>query len=149
MIITFCGHSGFIGTKEHEQKVLDILEESVREDTAEMYLGGYGGFDEFAYHCCKMFKEKHQNTKLVFVTPYITSDYQKNHLENLKSLYDYIIYPTIEDKPKRFAIIYRNRYMVDSADLLISYIEHNYGGAYQTYRYAKRKKKRICNLGRL
>ncbi|MBO5009275.1 MAG: hypothetical protein J6D20_01030 [Clostridia bacterium] len=148
MIITFFGHSGFIGTKEYEEKLLSFLEKNVGENPVQMYLGGYGGFDEFAYSCCKKYKENHPKASLIFVTPYITLEYQKNHLNRLKSLYDIILYPEIEDKPKRFAIYYRNKFMVESADFVITYVVHSYGGAYTAYKIAKRRGKNIFNLGK-
>ncbi len=61
-------------------------------------------------------------------------------------MYDDIIYPPIENAPLRFAIVKRNEYMVDIADLLICFVERKYGGAYRTLLYAGRKKKRIINL---
>ena len=149
MIITFFGHSDFIGTKEYEEKLLPFLEKNVGDAPVQMYLGGYGGFDEFAYSCCKRYKENHPKASLVFVTPYITLEYQKKHLERLKSLYDIILYPEIEDKPKRFAIYYRNKFMVESADFVITYVVHRYGGAYTAYNLAKRCEKNIFNLGKV
>ena len=148
MIITFFGHSGFIGTKEYEEKLLSFLEKNVGDNPVQMYLGGYGGFDEFAYSCCKKYKENHPKASLIFVTPYITLEYQKNHLDRLKSLYDIILYPEIEDKPKRFAIYYRNKFMVESADFIITYVVHSYDGAYTAYKIAKRRGKNIFNLGK-
>lgn len=112
-----------------------------------MYLGGYGGFDNFAYECCKKYKETHSRVSLVFVTPYISIEYQRNHLEFQKGMYDNIIFPDIENKPPKFAIIYRNKYMIEKADYVIAYIDHAFGGAYTTYKYAKTKKKEIYNLG--
>ena len=44
------------------------------------------------------------------------------------------------------AISKRNEWMVDRADLIIAYIEHDYGGAYKTIRYAQRKNKSIIYL---
>ena len=146
MIITFCGHSGYSKKEEDEIEVLDLLEKQIGYESAELYLGGYGGFDNFAYSCCKKYKEKHSNVSLVFVTPYFTIEYQKKHLSALKDQYDYIIYPEIEDRPKRFAITYRNRYMIDRADIVIAYIAHDWGGAFKTYQYAKSKGKIIINL---
>lgn len=146
MIVTFCGHAQFLKTKECEQKLLTFLENKVGDCSAEMYLGGYGGFDSFAYDCCKQYKKTHTGVSLAFVTPYLTVEYQRNHLEFQKARYDFIIYPEIESKPKRFAITYRNRYMVDMADIVIAYVAHKYGGAYSTYKYAKRKGKEIFNL---
>lgn len=146
MIVTFCGHSDFFGTNEDERRLLSFLDERVGDEPSEMYLGGYGGFDEFAYRCCKRFRENHAGTSLVFVTPYMSVEYQRNHLEYQKTRYDAILYPDIEDKPPRFAILYRNRYMVERADLVVACVSHSWGGAYTTYCYAKKKKKEIFNL---
>ena len=74
------------------------------------------------------------------------SDYQHNHLRFQKTMYDSVLYPEIENKPKRYAILYRNKYMVEKADYVIAYVSHNWGGAYSTYQYAKRKGKNIFNL---
>ena len=148
MIITFCGHSNFLSSVEYEEKILRLLEELVRDSHADIYLGGYGEFDNFAYRCCKKFQQHHKNISIVFITPYITLEYQKHHLNVLKDLYDSIIYPQIEDKPLRFAITYRNRWMIEKADFVISYISYKKGGAYATYKYAKSKGKIIFNLGK-
>ena len=146
MIITFCGHAQFRKTEEYEQKILAFLQEKVGNDPAEMYLGGYGGFDNFAYDCCNKFKETHSNIRLILVTPYLTVEYQKNHLDYQKTRYDAIVYPEIENKPPRYAITYRNKYMVEKADFVVAYITHDWGGAYKTYQYAKSKKKPIFNV---
>lgn len=125
------------------------MEKQIGDMKAELYLGGYGEFDSFAYQCCKKYKEIHSNVSIVFVTPYITIEYQKNHLHQMEDKYDYIIYPEIEDKPKRFAITYRNRYMIDCADIVIAYVDHDWGGAYKMYKYAQSKGKPIINLAEM
>lgn len=149
MIIAFCGHKQFTRGEEYEQTVLTFLEEKVRNQPADIYLGGYGDFDRFAYECCKKYKEAHPNISLVLVTPYLTIDYQRNYLQHQKETYDSVLYPEIEDKPKRYAIYYRNRYMVEKADYVVAYVSHDWGGAYTTYRYAKRIGKEIFNLAQL
>ena len=106
------------------------------EQSITFYLGGYGGFDEFAYNCAKKYKETHSSARLIFVTPYITEEYQRNRLCDMKNFYDGIIYPELERVPKKFAITYRNKYMARSADLVIAYITHDYGGAYSMYKEA-------------
>ena len=146
MIITFCGHGNFQKTEEYKKRLLSFFEERIGDDAADFYLGGYGNFDSFAYDCAKEYKAKHPKTSLVFITPYFDLSYQKKHLEDIKLRYDDIIYPEIEDKPRKFAITYRNRYMVESADCVVAYIDHDWGGAYQTYKHAKRKGKYIFNL---
>ena len=149
MIITFCGHSNFIESNEMEKKLLSILNESIGDSQADLYLGGYGSFDEFAFNCAKKYKSTHPNTHLFFITPYITENYQKNHLQQKAAEYDAIIYPDIENIPLRFAITYRNKYMIEKSDIVIVYLTHTWGGAYQTYKYAKRKNKRIINISNI
>ncbi len=146
MIVSFCGHSSYVESKEDEKKIIDFLERKAGNAPLSLYLGGYGAFDEFARRCGKKYQATHPNTELIFITPYMTLEYQKNHLEHLGGLYDDIIYPELESVPLRFAISYRNKWMVEKSDCVISYIKHTSGGAYQTYRFAKRKKKEIFNI---
>lgn len=110
------------------------------------FSGGYGAFDSFALFVGKEFKKTHPNTSLVFVTPYITIEYQKNHLEYLKTMYDDIIYPELEKVPLKFAISHRNKWMVEKADIVVAYVLHASSGAYKTYKYARTKGKEIFNL---
>ena len=49
MIVTFCGHAQFHKAEEYEQILLAFLEEKIGDQAADMYLGGYGGFDSFAH----------------------------------------------------------------------------------------------------
>ncbi len=146
MIITFCGHAQYTETREDEQKLLSLFAVLVGDRHTELYLGGYGSFDAFARKCGRKYQTAHPNTRLVFVTPYITASYQKTHLNYDKSLYDEILYPHLEEKPLRFAISYRNRWMVEQADYVIACVTHEWGGAYKTYQYAKRKQKQIFNI---
>lgn len=142
MVISFFGHRDFCESGAYEKKLLDILEDLVGQNVAEFYLGGYGEFDSFAYRCCKQYKKTHPHVKLIYVTPYLLQNDLKEKSEN----YDEILYPEIENVPPKFAILYRNRYMVEKSDLVISYIQYHRGGAYQAYSYARKKGKRIVAL---
>ena len=139
MIITFCGHSDFKETEEYKQKVLDFFERNIGNSSADIYLGEHGNFDNFAYTCCKTYKSTHSNISLIFVSPYLDIKPQRTD-------YDALIYPEIENKPLKFAITYRNKYMVEKADFVIAFVYRPFGGAYKTYKYAKSKQKTIFNL---
>lgn len=102
MIITFCGHKSFFATEEVRARLLEFLEKTVGDGSASFYLGGYGAFDEFAYLCCKEYQKTHSAVRLVFITPYITEDYQRNHLSANAKRYDEILYPNIENRPLSF-----------------------------------------------
>ena len=145
MIVAFFGHRNFVGTREHKGKIFSELGKFAA-DEIRLYFGGYGGFDAFAYSCCKEYKLMHKGISLIYVTPYITVEYQKNVLSQIKSGYDGIIYPEIERAPLKYAISYRNRWIAERADIIISAVDRCYGGAYQACAYAKRKGKRIINI---
>ena len=146
MIITFCGHASYTPRVGDEERLLSLLDEIVGDSSAELYLGGYGAFDAFARRCGGKYQDTHPATRLVFVTPYMTEEYQKSHLEPIKHIYDAIVYPPIENVPLRFAISHRNKWMAEQADVVVAYITHEFGGAYGTYKHAKRKRKTIFNL---
>ena len=146
MIISFCGHSAYKEQKEHEKMVLKILNERVGNTNCEFFLGEYGNFDKFAYRCAKNFCANHTNSKLVFITPYASLNHKKMDIQNIEERFDDIVYPSLENVPLRYAITHRNRWIVEQSDLIIAFIEHNYGGAYSTYIYAKRKNKEVHNL---
>ena len=143
MIVTFCGHSRFAKAEKYEEQLLSFLEDAVGDRPVEFFLGGYGAFDDFAYFCCKKYQTTHPNAKLTFITPYLS---HKNNLKEKAMQYDAIVYPEIEGAPLRYAICYRNRWMVEKADLVIGFINHKSGGAYQTYQHAISKNKTIFNI---
>ena len=58
-------------------------------------------------------------------------------------MYDVTIYPPLENVPKRLAIIKRNEWMVDHADVIVAYVLHEWGGASTMLQYAVRKGKEI------
>ena len=78
--------------------------------------------------------------------PYLTAEYinYQNFYEDYYSDIE-ISYAAAKAHPK-LAIQIRNREMVDRADLVICYIEHNEGGAYKTVKYASEQNKPIINL---
>ena len=146
MIVTFCGHADFQKTPALSSRLLTLLAEHVGDTPAEFYLGGYGGFDSLAYEVASQYKKIHPQVSLVFVTPYLSVEYQRTHLAEAAARYDSILYPELERVPPRFAITHRNRYMVEKADLVIAYVCRERGGAYQAYRHALRKGKAVINL---
>lgn len=53
----------------------------------------------------------------------------------------------IEKVPKRFAISWRNRWMLDHADCVVTYVTHAWGGAAQFATRARKQGKRVYPLG--
>ena len=68
---------------------------------------------------------------------------EKNKYDNLKNT----IYPEgLETVPKRFAISWRNKWMIQQSDIVVTYVTHNFGGAAQFKEMADRQGKTIINL---
>jgi len=139
MTVTFCGHGDIQYGSEIKKKLYEMLENLINQGADEFLLGGYGNFDMMAAHTVRDLKEQYPNIQSVFVMPYLNREYDT-------ALYDETIYPDIEHIPKRLAIIKRNEYMVDAADVVIAYVEHGWGGAAKTMMYAIKKGKQIVSL---
>ena len=142
MIITFFGHSDFIKTSELEEKMLSVLSDLVSDEPAELFLGGYGGFDSFALECGKKYKKDHPNVRLVLVTPYLNRGFCNS------ADYDETVYPPIERTPPRFAISKRNQWMIEQADGVVAYVNRSLGGAAKALDLARRKNKIIFNIAK-
>jgi len=134
-------------------KVEDLLEEHIyklldENEYVEFLVGRNGDFDQCVSSSVLRVRKKYRddNSALVLVLPYPTAEY----LNNEKYFHDY--YTDIEIShaasvahPKA-AFQIRNREMVDRADLIICYIDHQSGGAWQTVQYAMEQGKDIINL---
>ena len=145
MVITFCGHSNCLFSDEEKEKLKQLLIKAIRKNpTCKFYLGGYGDFDSLCMRTLRELKKEFQDIELIFITPYIDKNYSK--LEFAKYHYDDVIFPPLESVPRKFAILKRNEWMVDSADLVIAYVKYSWGGAAKTLEYAKRKKVPIINI---
>ena len=148
MTITFCGHSNFSFDNTVKEKLKELLLQEIRKNPAcKFYLGGYGDFDSLCLNILKEIKADFPAIELLFITPYLNDNYSK--LEPAKLYYDGIIYPPLENVPRRFCISKRNEWMVDEADLVIAFVKYSWGGAAKTLEYAKRKKVEFFNLAEL
>ena len=144
MIVTFVGHSQLYDTAQLQAQLRDAIEEIIRHNETTFYCGGYGCFDSICARIVKEMKAAYPKTRSAFVAPYRSEKALRAARES--NLYDEILYAGVENAPPRLAIIKRNEYMVDRADLILAFVDHAWGGAYRTLSYAKKRKKTILNL---
>ena len=148
MIISFAGHS----TLPHDVRIKKLIKEKlqniiVRNEAVICYLGGYGDFDNLCAQVCRELKEEFPHIELVYVAPYLTISEQFKIKEmHQHGLCDSPIYPPIESTPPKFAVLKRNEWMMEQADIVIAYVSHSYGGAYKSPQAARRKGKAIVNI---
>ena len=145
MIITFCGHSSYSGNMQDEEKILTLLEKISNSEDLTFYLGGYGGFDGFAKHCCKKYKELHPNSKIVFITPYL-GKWLDDRKEYIEKEYDEVIYPELESVPPKYAISRRNEWMVNHSARVIAVYNGESGGTKNTIDYSVRQNVEIVQI---
>ena len=136
MIVTFCGHAQISQSEKIEQWLYDVTQRLIEQGATTFYLGGYGEFDRLAASVLRAQKKHNPQIELVLVLAYLNTGRDT-------SGYDSTVYPPLETVPHRFAISHRNRWMVESADVVVAYVLHDWGGAATTLRCAKQRKKSI------
>ena len=147
--VCFFGHREIYNLFELEEK----LEEHIRillesKEYVEFLVGRNGEFDQLVSSTVRRVKRNYRddNSALVLVLPYLSAEYEKNE-EAFQEYYDEVeICQSSSAAHFKAAMQVRNREMVDRSDLVVCYIEHNSGGAFQTVQYAKKKNKEIVNL---
>jgi len=147
--VTFIGHRYIDNMFRIESRLEDIIRDLIQEhEYVEFLVGRDGEFDQIVSSTVLRVKRQvgNKNSALVWVMPYPRAEYE-NNVESFDNYYDEI--EVCEESSRahfKGAIQIRNRHMVDRASLLICYVEHESGGAYQTLQYAKKQEKKIINL---
>ena len=147
MRIAFFGHADTMLSDELKNAIMSYLNECIADKKCEFLLGGYGNFDAYALRFGLELKKSNNALKLTLVSPYIDWSYLKKQGEYVKTVYDDVIFPEIDNVPKRFAISKRNKWIVDASDFIVTFIQHKYGGAYSAYHYAISNHKQVKNFG--
>ena len=144
MNITFFGHSDACINKSLIENIKKAIIDNINiNEKTIFYCGGYGAFDNACAYACVELKRDIKNSEIALVVPYLLS---KKQVDLLNIPYDQIVYPPLECFPKKIAILKRNEWMINNSDLIISFIERSFGGAYKAFCYAKKKEKKIINL---
>lgn len=149
-ICCFAGHST-IANSNLSSAVYEKCEELIKDYGVNCFwVGNYGEFDSLAAGCVRRLKEKYADIELCLVIPYVTKS-----IRELKEIYyeDFdciLIAEMSENTLARFKIVKCNEYMIDKSDYIITYIDHTYGGAAHTWKYAIKKNHiKVFNLGEL
>lgn len=88
---------------------------------------------------CPKIKKTYPHNKLNLFLAYLTKHINRNQ-EYFYTLYDERVYPELEHVYFKAAIQKRNRIMIDESDFMIAFVRNDFGGARQSYNYAKKLK---------
>ena len=139
MTVTFFGHKDT--PKEIEPTLRATLIDLIENYNATMfYVGNNGSFDTMVRRQLEELSQVYSITYNV-VLAYIPT--KKSEYDNFTNT---LLPEGIETAPKRFAISYRNKWMTQQADTVVTYVTHTYGGAWQFKAMAERQGKLIIEL---
>lgn len=141
----------FFGHKDTPLNICEKLEAAIEklitEDGANRFLlGNQGNFDMITFNILRKMKLKHPDISYCVVLAYMPTG------KAAGSLYDYgetLLPEGIESVHPRFAISWRNKWMINESDTVVAYVTRTWGGAAKYVEIAAKKRKNIINLAML
>ena len=139
MTVTFFGHKDTPKNIEPTLRttLIDLIE---NHGAAEFYVGNNGNFDT-------MVRRQLENLSQTYP---ITYNVVLAYLPTKKSEYDdftnTVYTEGLKTIPKRFAISYRNKWMIQQSNVIVTYVTHSFGGAAQFKAMAERQGKTVIEL---
>ena len=139
-VCTFFGHrecSDSIKTKLRE-----VLIDLITNHNVDMfYVGNQGQFDAIVRGALRELKEEYPQINYAVVLAYIPG--KQTEYDDYS---DTMLPEGIESVHPRYAIYWRNNWMLRQSDYVVTYITHTWGGAAQYAEKAKRQKKTVINI---
>ena len=142
MICTFFGH------RDAPDTIRPLLRETLtglieRQDVRQFYVGNQGRFDALVRSLLASIAQTHQIEYDVVLA------YYPNKPDPLFEAFDTLLPEGIETVPRRFAIDYRNKWMLEQSDFVVTYVTHSFGGAAKFKELAEKKNKVVIELSGL
>lgn len=110
------------------------------EGVTSFFVGNQGAFDAAAQSVLRDLQSQYPDITCTVVLAYMP---RKLEIDGLGTM----LPEGIEKVPKRFAISWRNRWMLDHADCVVTYVTHAWGGAAQFAARARKYGKWVYPLG--
>lgn len=107
------------------------------------YVGRQGAFDAIVRSVLKELILEYPHIRYAVVLERIPG---KRNDSDPRDYSDTMLPEGIENVPPRFAISWRNKWMIEQSNYAVTYIIHSWGGAAQFAEKAKCQKKRVINL---
>ena len=138
----------FFGHKDTPSSVYDKLKEVVEklivEDGVTSFLvGNQGHFDSLVLSALRRLKEMYPHINYNVVLAYMPAEKEE---WNPYKFGETMLPEGIESVHTRYAISWRNKWMVNESDVIVAYITHSWGGAAKYVELAQRKGKTIISI---
>ena len=143
---SFFGHRSIIDDVSVKQQLYEVVEELiVNQDVDTFLLGEMGDFEIIAGKVLNELKRSYPFIQRIEILCFAEQLNRKSKIQS--DGFDYL--DELDLYKRRARIIKRNQWVIDNSDILVFFVHSPYGGAYQSYLYAKKKKKDIINLTQL
>lgn len=137
---TFFGHRDC--PDEIKSKLRTILVDLIKNRDVNMfYVGNQGQFDAIVRSVLRELKEEYPQINYAVVLAYIPGGQTK-----YEDYSDTMLPEGVETVHPRYAISWRNNWMLRQSDYVVTYITHSWGGAAQYADKAKYQKRIIINV---
>lgn len=141
---TFFGHRECPDTIQAELKKLLI--HLIEEQCVNVFYAGHqGAFDRIVRNTLHELTSHYPHIKYYIILAYMPKT--PNEYDDID--YTRTLLPDgIETVPKRFAISWRNKWILRQADCVVTYVTYSWGGAAKFAEMATRQKKHVINLSK-
>lgn len=144
-VCTFFGHHDSPSSvRSHLKATLIDLIEHHGVDT--FYVGNHGAFDAMAWSVLSELRPIYSHIHCTTVLAYMPT--HDNYIGKAYTDADTLLPEGIETVPRRYAIIWRNKWMLQQADCVVTYVVHHVGGAAKYEEMAKKQGKQVICLAR-
>ena len=137
---TFFGHRDCPETIKPKlrEALVDLI---TNHDVDMFYVGHQGQFDAMVRSVLQELKIEYPQTHYAVVLAYVPG--KRNEYDDYS---DTMLPEGIESVHPHYAISWRNNWLLQQADYVVTYITHSWGGAAQFAQKAQRQKKEVINL---
>ena len=138
-VCTFFGHHDCpVSIKPKLRALLIRLIEEQGVDT--FYVGNQGAFDRLVRSVLRQLTEEYAQIRYAVVLERLPGKRDEN-----EDCSDTVLPEGIENITPRYAIVWRNRWMLRQAEYVVTYITHPWGGAAQFAAQAEKQGKIVYN----
>ena len=141
-VCTFFGHHDC--PSEVKPKLREVLTDLIENHSVDMfYVGNKGSFDRIVRSVLRELAQEYVNIHYAVVLDRMP---EKRDEDTPEDYSDTMLPEGIEEVHPRFAISWRNKWMLRQSDYVVTYVTHSWGGAAQFAEMAARQGKNVIHL---
>ncbi len=141
MVCCFFGHREVY--QDIEEKLTETIEDLIGNGVDCFLVGHQGAFDAMVLRVLRKLRKSHGNLRYFVVLAYMPGNKEEYPLLEAKET----LYPEgLECVHPRYAISWRNNWLISESEIVVCYLTHEWGGAARFIEKARRKNKRVINI---